>query len=365
MPTKRSDGRWQSKFTYNGKQYTVYASKKGDISDAVTKKKEELKSGKLEHDNPALDKYYEIFSEYHRTKVRSATIRSQTMQYNACANVMVSGTRLGDMRIRDIKPKDIRQVQRALADSGKSTRTVNDYMSHLSQVFKEAVKDETVDRNPCLSVAPLKRTELPARETKHRALTKAEAMSFLEAAEGSYYYNAFRFMLCTGMRIGEVAALSRSDITKKYIRVDKTITRDENGAYIIGAFPKTDAGRRNIPMTNTISEVIKAQKRHNTEWFGLSFDNNALLFPGAEGGIMRDYSIDREIKRITTKLGMEYFTCHALRATFATRWIEQKPEDFKVLSEILGHADIKITLNLYTHVTEEKKTEVMDKISFI
>lgn len=365
MPTKRSDGRWQSKFTYNGKQYTVYASKKGDISDAVTKKKEELKAGKLEHDNPALDKYYEIFSEYHRTKVRSATIRSQTMQYNACANVMISGTRLGDMRIRDITPKDIQQVQRSLADSGKSTRTVNDYMSHLSQVFKEAVKDETVDRNPCLAVAPLKRTELPARETKHRALTKTETAKFLEAAEGSYYYNAFRLMLCTGMRIGEVAALSKSDISKNYIRVDKTITRDENGNYIVGAFPKTDAGRRNIPMTNSISEVIKAQKRQNTEFFGIPFTGDSLIFPGVGGGIMRDYSIDREIKRITTRLGIEYFSCHALRATFATRWMEQKPEDFKVLSEILGHADIKITLNLYTHVTEDKKSEVMGKISFI
>ena len=366
MATKRADGRWQGKFTYEGKTYYVFAQKKGDISAAIEARKAELASRKEEHDNPLLDNYYKFFTDMRRDKVRESTIRSQTVQYNACADVILeSGIRFGNLRIRDIRSKDVQQVQKALSESGRSTVTVNNCMDHLSHVFNAAVRDETIGRNPCLAIEHVRRTEPAARDTKHRALTNEETAAFLEAAQDSYYINAFRLMLSTGMRIGEVTALSESDIDKRYIHVYKTITRNEAGGYEIGDFPKTDSGIRNIPLTDNVRRIIEDQKRVLRNTFGIGFDKSRLLFPSAEGKILREYQVNREIKRFTKKLDIDHFTCHAFRATFATRWMEQRPQDFKILSEILGHSDVKITLNLYAHVMEDKKEEAMKSVQII
>ena len=78
--------------------------------------------------------------------------------------------------------------------------------------------------------------------------------------------------------------------------------------------------------------------------------------------ILREYELNREIKRICKQADIEQFTCHAFRNTFATRFIEQRPQDYKILSEILGHKDISITLNLYTHVMTENKVNAMQDI---
>ena len=359
---KRADGRYQTSFVFEGKRYHVYASRSSDLSDAITRKKEELKRNKINHDNPVLDSYYKDFTKLRRSSIKESTIRTQTMQYEACANVKIHGIRFGSLRIRDITPKDVQLVQQGLIESKRSSETVNNYMDHLSHVFNAAVRDETIYRNPCKCIEHVRRTEPRAADTKHRGLSVDETKTFLEAAEGSFYLNNFKLMLLTGMRVGEVSALTASDFDfrNSCIHVCKTVTRNDIGGYEIGDSTKTYSGKRDIPLTDPIRQIVSVQKVLVRDLFGIRFDR--LLFPSPEGKILREYQINREIKRITTAAGIDHFTCHAFRATFATRWMEQRPQDFKVLSEILGHADTKITLNLYTHVMKETKSEAMNAI---
>ncbi len=233
----------------------------------------------------------------------------------------------------------------------------------MSHVFNAAVRDETIDRNPCKCIENVKRTEKPARETIHRALTQEETKTFFEAAKGSYYENMLRLMIQTGIRVGEMAAISAFDVDSKemMLHISKTVTRDEIGAYSISNTPKTDAGNRDIPLTTQALETIRAQKVLNKSIFGnVVYDT---IFRSAEGALLREYQVNREISRICKRTGIEKFTCHALRASFATRFIEQRPQDYKVLSEILGHSNIKITLNLYTHVMKDSKIEAMNGVS--
>ena len=99
--------------------------------------------------------------------------------------------------------------------------------------------------------------------------------------------------------------------------------------------------------------------------FGEIVSLDKPLFRSPEGELLKEYTLNREIKRITRKCNIEYFTSHAFRATFATRFIEQRPQDYKVLSEILGHADTQITLNLYTHVMEDTKRQAMQELNIV
>lgn len=359
---KRPDGRYQAGFRYEGKTYFVYGKSPAELEEKKMEKRQQLKEGSLRRTNPTLDDYYKTFTELRRNKVKESTIRCQRSSFQNCADVVVdsNGKRLGEIRIREITPKDCQQVQQALIRKNYSTRTVNDCMKHLSHVFHAAVKDETIDRNPCMCIEHLRRTEPPARDTKHRALSVEETETFFLAAASSFYINYFKCMLQTGLRVGELCALSAGDIDigNNCIHVNKTITRDEVGGYLVGESTKTYAGSRDIPLNDVLKQIIADQKKVKR---ALPFSK--LLFCSQEGKILREYTLNREIGRICRRAGLDPFTCHAFRATFATRFIEQRPQDYKILSEILGHANTKITLDLYTHVMKESKERAMAGIT--
>lgn len=362
---EESKKRLSASFSYGGKRFYVKGNSKAELEEKKYQKRRELEQGTQDRENPTLNKYYERFTDHRRKKVKESTIRSQTFQFRNCADAEIdkNGRTLGEMRIRDIKPYDIQAVQAALENSERTTETVNNCIDHLKHVFNAAVRDETIDRNPCKCIEKVKRTEKPARETIHRALTKEETRTFFEAAKGSYYENMFRLMIQTGIRVGEMAAISPFDVDSKemMLHINKTVTRDEIGAYMVGDTPKTDAGNRDIPITAAALDAIKAQRALNRAVFGNV--THSTIFVSAEGAILREYQVNREINRICKRAGIEKFTCHAFRATFATRFIEQRPQDYKVLSEILGHANIKITLNLYTHVMKDSKVAAMSAVT--
>lgn len=363
---KRTDGRYQKNFRYDGKQYVVYGKSLKEVEEKKVAKLKELQEGTEKHLDPTVNQYFETYTNFRRGKVKDATIRSSIYKYRKCADVVinVNGKTLGEMKISKVKPSDIKTVQKSLSETTLSVRSINDYIFQLSHVFKKAVDDELIVRNPCFNVEKIRETKKPAHETYHRALTKEETEQFFSACSDSYYYNFFAIMIQTGMRLGEMSALTSGDIDSKNncIHITKTVTRDELGTYVIGDSAKTEHGKRDIPMNSAIMDIIQNQKKKNLLISGNIPTVNDLIFKAPSGEILRDYQINREIKRITKRIGIEHFTCHAFRATFATRFIEQRPQDYKVLSSILGHADTKITLNLYTHVMNDTKANAMENI---
>lgn len=361
----RQDGRVNLSFRYGGKVYCVTGKSK---EDAILKKQERierLKAGAEVRENPTLFQYYEQFTEYRRSKIQESTMRSQICQFNDAAAIEISGTgmKFGDMRLKDVKASDIQFVQKALRDSGRTTNTVNYIIAHVSHVFHRAFLERLIDWNPCNAIDNLQRVEPKASDTKHRALNEQEVKAFFQAMEGSYYENICRLMIQTGMRVGEVGALTLNDFDMKegVIHVTKTIARREDGSYYVSSSPKTAAGSRDIPMNATIKQEFINQVKLNESLYGtVSFGEPVFRSP--EGGLLREYSLNREIDRKCKKMGIEHFTSHAFRATFATRFIEQQPQNYKILSEILGHADVSITLNLYAaHKSKDKQAEAIDR----
>lgn len=356
-------GYLRKSFTYNNKRYYVYARTSQELTEKEIEKKRQLENGEEKLFNPTLDAYYDHFTSLRRNEIKESTIRAQKSQYKTISVVIMdNGQAFGTLHIKDATRKLVLDAREKLLKEGKTPQNLNICFAHLNHVFSSAVLDETIDKNPCKALPPLKREMPPISENKHRALTEEETRLFFSAAKDSYYYNDFLLMIKTGMRIGEVTALYPTDIDKKngFIHIRRSIARDETGAYIVGQNTKTKNGKRDIPATDEIFEIIKDQEEMNRMIFGL--ERNGLLFKSVEGKILREYSINREIKRICKAIDIPQFTCHAFRNTFATRFIEQRPQDYKILSEILGHKDISITLNLYTHVMTEGKVRAMNEI---
>ena len=368
MASRKANTRYfRETFTFNGKRYEVYGKTKGELFDKVLAKKQQLKAGYAALHNPSLNQYYEHFTRIRANEIKESTIRAQKSQFKTISSaVMADGNSFGDMRIKEITRRHILDVRQYLLDNGKTPENLNNCFSHLNHVFSAALLDKTIAENPCGKLKRLKRKKKAAAETIHRALTQEETERFFAAAaeRGSYYLNAFLVMIKTGMRLGEITALYPADVDRKngFIHVKRTITRTDAGSYTVGADAKTEDSMRDIPLTDEVYKILQKQRETNIALFGMSA-YKGLIFRSVQGGILREYSLNREIKRICKAAAVEEFTSHAFRDTFATRFIEQRPQDYKILSQILGHKDISITLNLYTHVMTENKVTAMNEIS--
>ena len=362
--TNRKDGMFVKTFTFNGKRYYVYASTEDEAIEKRAAKKRQLEEGIEEIKHPTLNSYYEHFTEIRRREIKESTIRSQRIQFNNVASVEIAtGMNFGDMKINEVTRRDIETVRELLLKKGETPQYINNCMAHVNHVFNSATIDETIQRNPCKALKPLRRIDPPIGENKHRALTEEETEKFFKAAteRNSYYLNDFKVMIKTGLRVGELGALYPIDIDTRngFIHVRRTIQRDEAGTYFVCDDTKTESGSRDIPLTPELISLFREQEQLNRSIFGLKIDR---LFRSTEGEILREYSVNREIGRICKAAHIDLFTCHAFRNSFATRFIEQRPGDYKILSDILGHKDISITLNLYTHVMTDKKVAAMNDI---
>ena len=172
--------------------------------------------------------------------------------------------------------------------------------------------------------------------------------------QNDIYGFAILFALFTGLRIGELCALTWNDIKDNTITVNKTVQRiskNLGGTEIKIMPPKTESSIRIIPIPSILVEEIKRRK------------SVGYIIKQANGKFVEPRLLQMKFKKYAKECGIENATFHTLRHTFATRCVEMD-FDIKTLSEILGHSNVKTTLNKYVHSTMEQKTKQMNKLQF-
>lgn len=365
--TRRKDGTIMCRFTIQGKRYTVYGSSVKECREKETIKREEIaaglyKSGKV----LTVDEYAERWVEGKRGTVKETTIRLNRILIKKISETEIdmAGTKFGALKIDQVEPQNVRDLQIALKDK-LCTRTINDMTALLKSMFNSAVQERILLWNPAAGIKPLKRTEERARDTIHRALTREETRIFLEAAGGSWYYPLYRFLLNTGLRIGEAGALTAADFTRQGVRVNKTITRTEAGSYRIGTEAKTAAGMRIVPLSEDARDALERQKAINAAIRGdRIIELQRPVFTAPRGGLLKSECINTDIEKICRAAGVDRFSVHAFRDTFATRCVESGMPP-KTLQEIMGHSDINMTLGLYAHAMNDTKEKQLKAVNFV
>ena len=335
------------------------------MTDKEQAKRAEIEQGILKIDDPTINDYFLRWRDGRVGTVSEATLRMNDKVFGIVRKIAIpdlSNIHFGDMRMKDVDIEVLRTVQRSLRDNRK-TQTFNDYMAFIKHLFSDAQKERVIDYNPAILLGNLKRAEERARDTKHRALSVEEQKLFFESerCKRSAYYNVYRFAILTGMRVGEIGALRVGDIRENLIHVERTITRTESGSYRVGDDAKTAAGRRSIPVNDQITRVIDEQKERNDLLYGSITSINDYIFKAVEGGLLSASPIDREIKRICNTIGIEPFSMHAFRATFATRAIESGMNP-RTLQELLGHTNFNLSMSLYGHCLDDTKKQEMDAV---
>ena len=277
---------------------------------------------------------------------------------------------IGRKRIWDIKRRDILQLQTDMLKR-VSPVTANYMLQLLKQILNEAEADELIEKNPAKLVKRLAVPGNTAAGTSHRALTVEEQQAFLDAVSDTFYAEFFTFLLLTGLRQGECAALTWGDIDRSsnVIHVRSTLTFDKAGHVIIGP-PKSAAGERDIPMNDAIRDVLLRQEhRLIREWGRRSVAAQRLVFPSSTGRILHNATANKAVARALRRLEEEgrhidHFSVHALRDTFATRFIEHGGTP-QTLKSLLGHASIKMTMDLYAQVLPNTKQREMDAVRIL
>lgn len=282
---------------------------------------------------------------------------------------------MGAMRISQIKPMHCKAVlnQMMAAYAGATIRQT--YIT-MGTMFRSAVMNDIIEKHPMDGVRYTKPVRAPG---DHRCLTIEEQKKFLEAAKSSHNYRQYALILETGLRTGELIGLTWDVINweNRTLTVNKTMEfRHKQQCWRAGP-PKTATSYRTIPLTDKayhlLLELYKlrdTQKKSKELSQILTFTDRRsgqsstlvmydLVFINFRTGLpAKNSSYDTHLYKLCEKSGIEPFSMHTLRHTYATRAIESGMQP-KVLQQLLGHASIQTTMDTYVHVTEDSLAQAV------
>ena len=355
-----------------GKVKAIYASDLKELRKKEEKIKKELENG-IDYATGEI-KVIELVEKYVALKVG---VRYNTkVGYNFVLNLLKKED-FGYRKIRDIKPSDAQKWLIKLHKDGKGYSTLTSVRGVLKPAFQMAYEEDVIRKNPFDFVI----TKYVPNDSKRReALTESDQKIWMDFIKNDKtyqkYYDEFVVLLGTGMRVSEFCGLTKKDLDFKNrrINVDHQLVRDRHCKFYVEK-TKTECGRRSIPMTqevyDALQNILKNRPKLKTE----------ILVDGYSGFILIDklmkpkvaQHIENECRwamkkynKLHPETPLPHITPHVYRHTFCTNMVNAGM-DVKVLQYIMGHSEIDVTLNIYTHMGYEKAAshmiELIDGVS--
>lgn len=272
----------------------------------------------------------------------------------------VVGSDLGSMRLSAIRPIHVEAWVVGLRDKGKSESTVRQCYTVLRAILDTAVRDELLARNPAAAV---KRPRVTHREARY--LGPSEIRALIEASDKTRYGLLFELLANTGMRRGEALALTWRDVDleRQTVRVTGTLSRVDGSLAVTPA--KTDRSRRTVPLSPAAAVVLERLRERQAvdrRAAGSVWQSTPYVFTTELGEPCDPRNALRALKAAATRAGLPDIGLHTLRHSAASVMISNGVP-LKVVSEILGHASIAITGDVYGHVSPDVSREAVQALS--
>ena len=332
---------------------TVIQKKKH--SSSLIKKKLDFDNGNLANEHTRLTTFEEVYymwlDEYKKTVRESTFIATERRMKKHILPTF------GKMRLERLTVKIVQ-------------KSVSDY----------AVGLEIIDSNPFKKITKPSSLKKIEKNTKRKFYTKDELEHFLNTADSianqakeeslvlKYYADLdcaiFRLLSFTGIRVGEALALNWNDIDlkKQVVNINKTTAISTNGLTIND--PKTPNSIRKISFDDKTAYILKKWKlRQREALMKKGGFKTQLIFTKIDGTMFRSQDIYQRSKRLAEKANLHSIGCHGFRHTHATLLFESDNVRSKIIQERLGHSSLQITMDTYTHVSDEVTKEATDAFS--
>ena len=266
---------------------------------------------------------------------------------------------LGRFALQQLGPQDVQSFINAKLATGLSPRTVGDIHAVLRTALAQALKWGLVPRNVATLVS---RPRIPKKQLHY--LTPEQAVSFIEATAGDRYQPLFIVALSIGVRRGEALGLRWKDVDleKGTLILKQAIQRVEGNLKAVEL--KTHASHRSINLPAITVAALRRQRVQQNEdrlLAGSTWKNMGLVFTSKVGTPVDPRNYKRALDRALQRAGLAHIRIHDMRHTAASIMLAQNISP-KVISEILGHARVGITLDVYSHLYEPMRQEAAAKM---
>jgi integrase len=345
---RRNDGYWVGQYgvqTVEGtKTRYIYGKRREDVREKLTKAIAD-RDGGLVYDagNITVGEYLD---RWLNDSVRD-TVRQRTWErYEQFVRVHLTPA-LGKIKLAKLIPAHVRGLYRDKLNSGLAPRTVLHIHRAFSKALKQAAADGLIPRNPAAPVKPPQ-----PRGEEIRPLNREQVRVLFEAASGDRLEALYIVAVTAGLRRGELQGLKWEDLDLEagMLQVRRTCS-EPKGGHIFEA-PKSGKGR-NIRLTQSAVAALRIHRRRQLEERMYKADlwqEQGLVFPSTVGTPLWGGNLNRAFKATLQRAGLPKSTrFHDLRHTCATLLLKQAVNP-KFVQELLGHADISLTLNVYSHV---------------
>lgn len=354
---KRKDGYYIVRKSYKGQKAQRVVATEAEAKKVLVNLDYELRHGiYFKPEKITLSRWFSEWIEvYKKPKCKSGTIKDYSTYYN---NHIKNA--IGNNQLSEIKTVEIQRLLNDMQTKGYAQRSINKVYMVINQMYKQAVKTDLVQKNPCSNVTIPKGK--PSK--RHETLTTLQQMLFTRALEADNHFTPFIFfMLYTGLRVGEAAALRWKDIDfkKREVHVRQTVSSAGGKDYFDSA--KTSSSIRTVPLFPKAVELLQRQRDLDKV---VKLDG--LVFHYKSGRAYERNGVNYYLERISRKIisqgntDFPILSSHCLRHTFATRAIENGMPP-QTLKEILGHSNLSTTMDIYAHVLPSTKAKEMDLIA--
>lgn len=380
--SQRSDGRYRFKYKdLNGDERNIYSwrldpndpmpyGKKYDLS--LREKEKQIEKDLFDEIVPQGGNYTVSLLCRKYTSLKTGVRHSTYAGYQTVLKLLDKDS-FGKARIDRVRQSDAKAwLIKLQKTEGKSYSTIHTIRGILRPAFEMAVEDGLIKRNPFdFELASVVINDSVKRE----AITEQQERDLLkfikEDRHFCRYYDAIYILFNTGLRISEFCGLTKADIDfdSMRIKVDHQLQRTSKMEYIIEK-PKTESGNRYIPMTREVAECFRNIMRNRRKPKTEPMVNGRTGFLILDKNNMPKVALhwQKYLKYICMKynsiyrIQMPHVTPHICRHTFCSR-MARAGMNPKTLQYIMGHSDISVTLNTYTHMGIEDAEEEMRRIS--
>ncbi len=357
----RKDKRWEGRYIVGRKPngQTKYASVYGKTYSEVKEKLNRKKGDRL-RSLPSCSMTVKVIMEMWLS-LRAADVKASSYQrYKMLIDKHIL-PQIGNIRLNALTANILSEfisgrLSKGRSDGrgGLSAKTVSDIVCVLKSAIRLAERNYAVD----LSVFDVK---APAVRVKHvDTFSEGECEQLTKWILDNPDLNGAAYLLSLncGLRIGEICGLKWEDIdfSKRELAVNRTVLRIKTGmrTEVVVQTPKTESSVRVIPLTAEMLLLLSRLKS--------SIREDAFILSGSRKRPLEPRALQYRFKVFQQRIGLKHRNFHTLRHTFATRSIE-KGFDPKTLSELLGHKNVKTTLQLYMHPTMMHKRQIIEAVS--